>query len=312
MSNFYRIMLGKKSAHFQDAIDGGFVGVDFGIHEDLTGKVPDEWQAFNKRFIPVYQAGHPGKSKVAAGLACAALWTIARGMQIGDIVLCPDGQGAYHAGEVKQDYSYASGQVLPHRRLVHWRARAIQRTTMSTALRNTVGAANTVVGPGAFNVHRAELERLLAGTPTVEVGEHEQPDTEDLIEFEFEKYLEDFLVTNWDQTSLSGEYSIFEEDGELVGQQYVTDAGTIDVLAISKDKTRLLVVELKRGQASDVVVGQVLRYMGYIKENVAEKNQTVEGVIIALEGDKRMRWALMNVPSISFYRYQVSFKLIKA
>lgn len=183
---------------------------------------------------------------------------------------------------------------------------------MSAALRNTVGAANTVVGPGAFNVHRAELERLLAGAPTVEVGEHEQPDTEDLIEFEFEKYLEDFLVTNWDQTSLSGEYSIFEEDGELVGQQYVTDAGTIDVLAISKDKTRLLVVELKRGQASDVVVGQVLRYMGYIKENVAEKNQTVEGVIIALEGDKRMRWALMNVPSITFYRYQVSFKLIKA
>ncbi len=84
------------------------------------------------------------------------------------------------------------------------------------------------------------------------------------------------------------------------------------MLAISKDKKRLLVVELKRGRATDVVVGQVLRYMGCIKETFAEPNQTVEGVIIALEDDQKMRWALMNVPSISFYRYQVSFKLIKA
>ena len=135
---------------------------------------------------------------------------------------------------------------------------------------------------------------------------------EDPSEFAFEKHLEEFLVTNWDQTSLAKEFSIFEDDGELVGQQYGTDAGVIDVLAISKDKKRLLVVELKRGRASDVVVGQVLRYMGCIKETVAEPNQTVEGVIIALEDDQKMRWALMNVPSISFYRYQVSFKLIKA
>ena len=35
-------------------------------------------------------------------------------------------------------------------------------------------------------------------------------------------------------------------------------------------------------------------------------------VIIALDDDQRMRWALMSVPSISFYSYQVSFKLLKA
>ena len=127
-----------------------------------------------------------------------------------------------------------------------------------------------------------------------------------------EKHLEAFLVTNWDQTILSKDFSIFEEDGESVGQQYATDAGPIDVLAISKDKKRLLVVELKRGRASDAVVGQVLRYMGFVKDQIAESNQTVEGVIIALEDDQKMRWALMSVPSISFYRYQVSFKLVKA
>ena len=78
-----------------------------------------------------------------------------------------------------------------------------------------------------------------------------------------EKHLEDFLVENWASTDLGTTYDIYEEDGELVGQQYPTDTGPLDILAISKDKKRLLVVELKKGRASDVVVGQTLRYMGY-------------------------------------------------
>lgn len=39
--------------------------------------------------------------------------------------------------------------------------------------------------------------------------------------------------------------------------------------------------------------------------------QTVEGVIIALEDDKKLRWALLSVPAITFYRYKVSFTLVK-
>jgi restriction system protein len=126
-----------------------------------------------------------------------------------------------------------------------------------------------------------------------------------------EKHLEDFLVANWNQSMLSKDFSIYEEDGEPVGRQYATDAGPIDILAISRDKKRLLVVELKRGRTSDAVVGQVLRYMGFVKEQVAEEDQIVEGVIIALEDDQKMRWALLSVPSISFYRYQINFKLVK-
>lgn len=43
-----------------------------------------------------------------------------------------------------------------------------------------------------------------------------------------------------------------------------------DVLAISKDKQEVLVVELKKGRASDSVVGQIQRYMGYVAEEVAD------------------------------------------
>ena len=100
--------------------------------------------------------------------------------------------------------------------------------------------------------------------------------------------------------------------GELVGQQYQSDTGPMDILAIKKDKSQLLVVELKKGRASDAVVGQVLRYMGYVKQELAEPNQSVKGVIIALDDDTRIRRALAMTPDISFYRYEVSFKLTKA
>jgi len=71
-------------------------------------------------------------------------------------------------------------------------------------------------------------------------------------------------------------------------------------------------VELKRGRASDVVVGQTLPYMGYAQDELAEGGQSVEGVIVALDNDQRIRRALAMVPNISFYRYQLSFKLTKA
>jgi restriction system protein len=310
MKNYYRLMLGRKSAHAQDCFAGNFVGADFGIHEDLSRKLPDEWRAFNKQFIPTFLVKHPDKTKIGAGLACGALWTVAKGILKGDVVLCPDGAGNYRVGDVQGDYFYVAGQILPHRRKVAWRDTAIARTAMSEALQNSTGSIGTV---SDITSYHAEIEALLGAAPAAPKAAivSADPDVEDPVAFAMEKHLEAFLVANWSQTLLSKDFSIYEEDGEPVGQQYATDAGPIDVLAISKDKRRLLVVELKRGRATDVVVGQVLRYMGFIKEQVAEADQSVEGAIIALEDDQKMRWALLAVPAIVFYRYQISFKLVK-
>lgn len=60
------------------------------------------------------------------------------------------------------------------------------------------------------------------------------------------------------------------------------------------------------------MVGQTLRYMSFVQDELAEPDQTVLGVIIAQEDDQRIRRALAMTPGISFYRYQVSFKLLKA
>jgi restriction system protein len=299
-------MLGRRSVHAAECFQDGFIGTDFNIDQDLTAELGDQWRDFNAKFIPIFLARHPEKTKIGAGLACGALWTVSKGIQIGDTVLCPDGSGNYRVGEVIGNYTYVPGGTLPHRRKVRWLDRSIPRTSMSEALQNSSGSIGTVCDLSSY----AEEVRRLMGLDAPAVIVASDPVIEDPVAFAMEKHLEAFLVANWTQTELAKDFAIYEEDGEPVGQQYATDAGPIDILAVSHDRKRLLVVELKRGRASDVVVGQILRYMGYIKEQVAEPGQTVEGVIIALDNDQKLRWALSAVPNIRFYRYQVNFRLL--
>jgi restriction system protein len=299
-------MLGQRSIYAAECFANNFIGVDFGINEDLTGKLPEDGQTFNKIFVPKFLENHPDKSKVSAGLACGALWTVSKLLREDDIVLCPNGEGRYHIGEITGGYQYHPNTNLPHRRPVRWLDQKIDRQDMSSALRNSTGSIGTTSSVDRF---ADEIEQLIEGKRQPVIVANDVT-IEDPAIFVLEKHLEDFLVANWSQTDLGIEYDIFQEDGELRGQQYPTDTGNMDILAVSKDKTKLLVVELKKGRASDAVVGQIQRYMGYVKEELAEEHQSVEGVIIALDDDLRIRRALAVTNNIRFLKYQISFKLI--
>jgi restriction system protein len=307
MKTYYRLYLGAKSAYAEECMKGNFIGVDFGLHQDLTGKFLNSWREFNKVFIPIYQEIFPEKKKVTSGLYCATIWVCMKGLKNGDIVLSPDGNGNYRIAEITGDYYYVENQILPHRRPVKWLSNSIEKSQLSESLKNSMGSAFTYCDVTKYH---EELERLIGSTGGVEVTVNDST-VEDPIVFALEKHLEDFLVKNWNSTELGREYSIYEEEGEIVGQQYPSDTGPIDILAISKDKKTLLVVELKRGRVSDNVVGQIQRYMGFVKEELAEPNQIVKGVIIGLEEDLRIRRALSVTNNIEYYRYEVSFKLNK-
>ena len=307
MKSYYRVMLGRTSVHAEECFVGGFIGTVFLYDHDLTNKLPGEWKAFNKKFIPIFLAAHPEKTKISAGLACGAVWTVSKGIQKGDIVLCPDGSGNYRVGEVSGDYYYEAVEILPNRRPVTWLNVSIERKAMSEALRNSTGSIGTVSN---VTQHLEEIERLIGGVSVPKIISTDDS-IEDPSSFALEAHLEDFLIKNWEHTELGTDYDIYEEDGEKIGQQYLTDTGPLDILAISKDRKRLLVIELKKGKASDAVVGQVLRYMGYVQDELAEADQTVLGVIIAHEDDKKIRRALAMTSNITFYRYQVSFQLVK-
>jgi restriction system protein len=308
MISYYRLMLGKGSMYAQECFDGNFIGADFGIPQDLAGSLPEKWHDFNNKFIPIFLELHPDKEKIAAGLACGGLWTVSKGMKNGDIVLCPDDKRRYHVGEVTGDYQYQADGVLPHCRSVKWLNVLIDRDEMGEALRRVVGPGGTVINITGYG---DEIENSIKGVFAPVIISTDET-VEDPSAFAMEKHLEDFLIKNWTQTELAKEYDIFEEDGELVGQQFPTDTGPIDILAISRDKKTLLVIELKKGRASDSVVGQILRYMGYVQDVLAEEDQTVKGIIIALEDDPKLRWALAAVSNVEFYRYQVNFNLMKS
>ena len=306
--SYYRVRLGEAGRYADECRTGGFIGGHWDFKEDLTPYFADGYRAFSDQCKPIFMQRVPGKTKVAAGLACGMLWTICKGMSIGDVVLCPDGEGGFLLGEIASEYYCVPEGILPQRRRVQWFPEIIARGDVSDGLKRSTNGPGTVVD---ITPYAEEIERLIGrdAPPSVVAT---NPVIEDASTFALEKHLEDFLVANWSQTLLGRDYDIFSDEGELVGQQYPSDTGPIDVLAISKDRKTLLVVELKRGRASDVVVGQVQRYMGYVAGELAEEGQRVRGVIIALEDDLRLQRALSVTQNIDFYRYQVSFRLVQA
>ena len=124
--------------------------------------------------------------------------------------------------------------------------------------------------------------------------------------FVLEKHLEDYICRNWESTVFGHNFDIYEN-----GRQYQTNTGPLDILAQSKDKIEFLVLELKRDMASDVVVGQTLSYMGYVKKHLAANNEAVRGCIIATDADQRLKNALSVNSEIDFYEYKINFEMNK-
>jgi len=125
--------------------------------------------------------------------------------------------------------------------------------------------------------------------------------------FYIEKELESFLITNWDKTELGKKYDLIIEEGEPKSQQYRTDIGTMDLLVIDKQKRNHVVIELKRSQTSDDTVGQICRYMGWVKEKLHDEN--VHGIIIVGDYDNRLNYALKVISNVEVFLYKVDFKL---
>jgi restriction system protein len=308
MKSYYRIYLGKANCYAQKGFEEGFIGVGFGFTQNLSGalvKADGDWRKFNHLMIPEYLAIYPENSKISAGLACGMTYTVCNYLKEGDIVLVPNGKGEYYVGEITGDYMFAPGEDLPHRRPVRWRSERILKTLMSEKLQNSLGSVGTT---SDVSKYAEEIDNLMQGVQQVRVIS-DQEDIEDPSQFVLEKHLEDFLVANWKQTELGKKYDIYSDNGEIIGQQYASDTGPIDILAVSKNNKEILVVELKKGRASDVVVGQIQRYMGYVKSELAESNQVVKGVIIAFEKDLRLERALSVTTNIDFYQYEVQFRL---
>jgi hypothetical protein len=131
--------------------------------------------------------------------------------------------------------------------------------------------------------------------------------------FGLERHLQDFLRDNWSRTELGRDWDLYEEDGDIVGAYYQTgEVGEIDLLARHKVENRWLVIELKRDRTSDSTVGQLLRYRNWVRRKLADKDAVVEGLIIALDVDRKLQYAIDGLPHVRCMTYKVNFTLSDA
>ena len=72
-----------------------------------------------------------------------------------------------------------------------------------------------------------------------------------------------------------------------------------------------VVFELKLDRGPDAAIGQIARYMGWVKHNLAGE-RSVRGVIVARTLDEKLRYAASVIPNITLFEYNVSFTLQSA
>ena len=80
----------------------------------------------------------------------------------------------------------------------------------------------------------------------------------------------------------------------LVDQQFETeDAGRIDILA-RDGQQGYVVVELKRDKASDSALGQILRYIGWVRLNLLSDDEIVRGYVVGDRFDDKITYAILS------------------
>jgi hypothetical protein len=105
--------------------------------------------------------------------------------------------------------------------------------------------------------------------------------------------LEDFVVQ---------QLETIEPGLRLVGRQLSTPAGRLDLLCADA-AGNYVVVELKRMQGGDQVVGQILRYMGWVREH--HKTENVRGIIIVGKKDTTLKYAVMAAPNVESKEFRL-------
>lgn len=252
----------------------------------------------------IYKAvANPDNPPQTNSLIANMLWAFYHEMSVGDFVIARRGRKVLAAvGKVTQVASYhpAKNPSAEHSGFVgvDW-----QDKPRDKVFPDIVFPMHTL-----SEIDESQFRTLLEG----EGADHLVQETNDRLEdpnaFVLEKYLEDFIVTNF-QTIFKGKLIVHEDAAGNFGQQYATDIGSIDILAIEVQSNAFVVIELKKGRPSDQVLGQILRYMGWVKQNLCKPEQQVKGLVICHDRDPKLEYALAMTKGIEVKYYQVSFKL---
>ena len=134
-------------------------------------------------------------------------------------------------------------------------------------------------------------------------GDWDDPPPEKLTAptFALESHLRDYLAKNLSTLTIHG------KNLELVSTEYPTEVGPIDILA-KDNEGNFYVFELKLSKGVDKALGQILRYMGWIKKEESN-GKSVSGIIVAEKIDDKLKYAIQAVNNVDLFEYEVNFTL---
>jgi hypothetical protein len=133
-------------------------------------------------------------------------------------------------------------------------------------------------------------------------------DEENEFTFPIESHLRDFIAQNINSIKVNEKsLSLYIDETGRDGIEYPTEIGNIDILAVDEEGN-FVVFELKVSRGADRALGQILRYMGWVKKNIA-KDKKVKGVIVAKNVDEKLKYAASMVPDVNLFEYKLDFKI---
>ena len=160
----------------------------------------------------------------------------------------------------------------------------------------------------------SEVRLILPGAGEAAVGavlgegvDSEEPETPEA-SFGLEFQLRDFIAQNIGAIDVRGKrLRLYVDPTGRDGIEFPTAVGPIDILAVDAIGA-FFVFELKRARSPDHAMGQLTRYMGWVKQTIG-KDREVNGVIVAKEISESLRYAVSVVPNVSLFEYEVEFHL---
>ena len=163
---------------------------------------------------------------------------------------------------------------------------------------------------GSSKISERDYNVILGYEPDKLNSDEETADEE--MGYALEKHLEEFIVENWQKIDFGEKLTLYVDENGNTGKQYYTEeVGYVDLLA-QDEKGGFVVIELKKGRKNDEVIGQVLRYMGWVRNKLCGPNTQVRGYIIVGERDPKLNYALQEIgDKVQAMVYKVSFKLTR-
>ncbi|WP_205742978.1 hypothetical protein [Halalkalirubrum salinum] len=134
-------------------------------------------------------------------------------------------------------------------------------------------------------------------------------------EFVKERHLQQYLVNHWDRMGLSEQWEIYSDaDDPQAGVEFSTGIGRPDILLTHTSDARVCVLELKRSGTSDRAVGQLLRYVGWVRAHLEDlegvsTDAEVEGRLIVSESSEKLEYAMSAVQELTLYHYEMEVTL---